>query len=151
MARFDREHTDLVAAMQQAIAEIDAMKEDLRIAAEKDLLDFAVNVAGKLTFAIGRLHRESARANLRRAVELVGAATHVTIRVHPCELASMNTFAEALLRRSDASRAVSIVADDSLAAGGCQVEAGGTSVDASLETQVDELLSLLLGETRTDA
>lgn len=150
IARFEREHADLVAAMQRTIGEIDARKEDLRIAAEKHLLDFAVTVAGKLTFAIGRLHREAARANLRRAIDLVGAATKVTIRVHPDDRASLETFAESVLRRVEASPEVRIVADDSLAPGGCQVEAGGTSVDARLETQLEELLSVLLGEAPND-
>jgi flagellar biosynthesis/type III secretory pathway protein FliH len=129
--------------MEAAISQIDAMKEDLRIAAEKDLIDFAVSVAGKLTFAIGRVHKEAAQANLQRALSLVASGTDLTVRVNPDDAASMETFAKSVLSRVDASRAVAIVTDETLAPGGCQVMAGKTEIDASLETQVAEMVALL--------
>jgi flagellar assembly protein FliH len=149
--RFERQQDHLVATMQEAIARIDAIKEDLQIAAEKDLLDFAVQLASKLTFAIGRLHRESAVENLERALRLVGSRTDLSICVHPDDVAAMKTFADSVLKRADTSRAVEIVPDDSLAPGGCKVTDEHTSVDATLETQVDEIVALLLGGGKPDA
>ncbi len=143
--RFNTEQDNLVSMMKQALAEIDASKEELRVAAERDVLDFAALVARRLTFAIGRLHHESAQANLRRAIQLVESKTDVTIRVHPDDLASIETFAASLLEQVGASRAVNVVPDDSAAPGGCKVESGRTGIDATLEAQVDEMTSLLLG------
>ena len=148
--RFEQSQADVVAAMEQAITEINAIKQDLRIAAEKDLLDFAVLIAKKLTFAIGRLHRESAVENLERALRLIECNTNLKIRVHPDDIASMQTFTESVLRQADASPVVDIVPDESLAPGGCKVESPGTCVDATLQTQVDEIVSLLLGERASD-
>ncbi|MHC4698605.1 MAG: FliH/SctL family protein [Planctomycetota bacterium] len=141
--RFNKQQVHVVAAMQDAIAQIDAMKEDLRLAAEKDLIDFAVSVAGKLTFAVGRVHREAALDNLRRALPLVASRTDLTIRVHPDDIASMETFADSVLTRADASRVFDIVPDDTLAPGGCKVLSGQTEIDATLETQVAEMVALL--------
>jgi flagellar assembly protein FliH len=149
-ARFDREHADVVAAMTQAVGDIEAMKEALAVEAERDLLEFAVSVARKLTFDIGELHREAGVENLRRAVALVGTATDLTVHVHPDDLDSIRTFADSVLARTAASSAVNIVSDDSLAPGGCRVSTASTQIDATLETQVEEMLSLLLGK-RTDA
>ena len=143
--RFNTEQDNLVSMMKRALAEIDASKEELRLAAERDVLDFAALVARRLTFAIGRLHRESAQANLRRAIELVDSKTDVTVRVHPDDLASIETFAASLLDQVGASRAVKIVSDDSVAPGGCKVESDRTGIDATLEAQVNEMTSLLLG------
>ncbi len=140
---FSKQHADIVAVMQGAVAQVDAMKEDLRIAAEKDLIDFAVSVANKLTFAIGRTRREAALSNLRRALPLVALGTDLTIRVHPDDKASIETFADSVLKQADASRAVTIVTDDTLAPGGCKVLSGRTEIDATLETQVDEMVALL--------
>ncbi|UCE60338.1 MAG: hypothetical protein JSU63_01045 [Phycisphaerales bacterium] len=148
--RFTQQHAGIVASMERAVAEIDAMKEDLRLAAERDVLDFAVSIAGKLTFAIGREHRESATANLRRALELVASQTALTVRVHPDDIASTEMFADSVLRQADASRAVSIVADESIGPGGCQVQSGAMQIDASLETQVSEMVSLLAGSKSED-
>ncbi len=143
--QFKQEHGNIVADFQRAISEIDSMKQDLQIQAEKGLLDFAVLVATKLTFMIGRIHRESAVENVKRAIRLVGSKSDVTIRIHSRDISAMEMFADSAIRRADASRVVSIVTDDSIAPGGCKVESGCTNVDATLETQVDEIVSLLIG------
>jgi len=143
--RFEQQQGHLVEGMQAAIKSIDEIKEGLRIAAEKDLLEFAVQVATKLTFAIGKIHRESAVENLERAIKLVGAQTQLTIHVHPDDVAAMDMFARDVLKQAAVSRAVELVADDSLAPGGCRVDSGGTFIDATLETQVAEIVCLLLG------
>lgn len=149
--QFNQEHADIVADMGRVVAHIDSVKEDLAIAAEKDVLDFAVLLATKLTFEIGRSHHESVVENLERALRLVGSKTDLTIRVHSGDLAAMETFAASVLKQVDAARAVNIVADDSVGRGGCMVESDRTCVDATLETQVDEMVSLLVGKGARDA
>jgi len=150
MKRFTREQSQIVANMQQAIAEIDAVKEDLRIMANRDLLDFAVLIAKKLTFAIGSLHREAATANLERALSLVCLKTELSIWVHPTDLASMETFAPALAEKINSSVAVRVAVDESITPGGCVVRTDHVDVDARLDTQVDEIVTLLLGEGKKD-
>lgn len=149
--QFNQEHADIVADMGRVVAHIDSVKEDLAIAAEKDVLDFAVLLATKLTFEIGRSHHESVVENLERALRLVGSKTDLTIRVHSGDLAAMETFAASVLKQVDAARAVNIVADDSVGRGGCLVESDRTCVDATLETQVNEMVSLLVGKGARDA
>jgi flagellar assembly protein FliH len=145
MESFRQEQGQIVAAMREAVTSIDAVKEDLAIAARRDLLDLALLIARKLTFAIGDSHRESACENLSRALRLVGSQTDLLIRVHPKDLASMEKFAESALAHLRAAHTVKIVADENMAPGGCKVENERTSIDASLETQVREIVSLLLG------
>ncbi len=149
--RFETEQGDVVTSMERAIAEIDAVKEDLKIAAEKDLLDFAVMLAKKLTFAIGRLHPESVVGNLKRALRLVESNTDLTIHVHPDQISSIETFVGSVLKRAGASRVLNIVPDESITPGGCKVDGDRASVDATLDTQVEEIVSLLLGENQSDA
>lgn len=147
---FRQEQTDIVHAMQEAVTAIDTVKEDLAIAARRDLLDLALLIARKLTFAIGDLHPESVRQNLDRALRLVGSKTDLCIRVHPKDLASVEKFAESALAHITAADAVKIVADEEIVPGGCKVESEKTSVDASLETQVNEIVTLLLGGRQDD-
>ncbi len=145
--RFDREHGDLVAALVRAITEIDDIKKDLRVAAEQDLLEFAVRIATRLTFAIGNLHRETVVENVQRALRMVQAKSDVAITVHPDDLDTMRAFAESALTRAASCDSVAIEADSSLAPGGCRVATDRTQVDATLETQVAEIVSLLLGSS----
>jgi flagellar biosynthesis/type III secretory pathway protein FliH len=56
----------------------------------------------------------------------------------------MKMFAAASLEQIKSTRVIDLVVDDSLAPGGCRVTTGRTQVDATLETQVDEIVSLLL-------
>ena len=139
MERFSKQQAGIVSAMRQAVDQISEIKDGLRIAAERDLLEFAVQVASKLTFAVGRVHREAATENLSRALRLVGSKTNLTVRGHPDEIASTRTFAESVLDGIDATAHVNVVADDTLQPGGCKVSTDRSDIDATLETQVEEM------------
>lgn len=144
-ARFQRDQASIVADFTRAIIEIERTKEDIRVAAERDVLDFAVRIAAQLTFRIGEWHRESANENLTRALEFVDDKSDLTIRVHPADLDSMKTFAGEALGALETSKAFQVVSDEGLAPGGCVVEGRKSQVDASLETQAKEIAALLLG------
>lgn len=143
--RFATEQSGLIAAMSAALSEFDAIKRDVRLEAERHLLEFAVRAACKLTFEIGGLHREAAMENVQRAIRTVGSKTDLTICVHPSDAAALETFAEAVLRQAAGSPHVRIAADESLAPGGCRVTAGNCEIDATLETQTAQLAAVLLG------
>jgi len=143
--RFNREHGHLVADLQRVVAEFDARKEELGLAAQRDLLDFAVLLAQKMTYAIGSQHRDAVVENVRRAIECVSRATDLTIRVNSADTAALETFASTALRQVQGSAAVRIQVDDSIAPGGCVVQSDRTEVDARLETQAEEIAALLLG------
>ncbi len=151
LERYESENATIVSVIEEALAGIEADKEELRIAAERDLFDFAVSVARQLTFESGRRDHEAAQANLRRALHLVEARTDLTISVHPDDLAAIETFAAAVLRPAEDAANTKVVADRALARGGCIVRRGETEVDASLETQVNEMVGLLLGGRATNA
>ncbi len=146
--RFDQQHADIVTDITRAVDDIDRVKKNLALQAEKDLLDFALHLASKLTFAIGRLHRQSAQENFRRALRLVGAQTDLTAMVHPQDVESLKIFAPSVLEKMSASHALGVVEDASMSPGGCVVRTERTRVDARLETQLEELTSLLLGDTK---
>ena len=149
--RFNKKHGDIVAVMQHSVEKFEAMKEEIRIAAERDVLEFAVQIASRLTFAIGRLHRESVVENLSRSLRLVGSKTDLTVRVHPEDAESVRTFAQSVLQQMDAARTVNVVEDESLSPGGCKVLSERTDVDATLTAQVSEMVALLLGGKANDA
>ena len=143
---FERQHANIVKHMQQTVTQIVEMKESLRIAAERDVLAFAVKLATDLTFSIGRLSCKSAIENVKRSLRLVGLRTDLTIRVHPDDASAMETYAAAAVRHIEQTSVFAVVTDDSLSPGGCIVETDRSVVDATLETQTQELTSLLLGD-----
>jgi len=148
--RFEQEQADLVADFRRVIDELDAMHVELRESAERGVLELAIQIATKLTFSIGRLHREAAVENLRRALTLVLENERLHIQMHPADLEAIRTYAESTIRRTNASTSLAFEPDESIAAGGCKIAGHKTDIDATLETQVRELVSVLTGEGRSD-
>ncbi len=143
--RFTAEQAQLISAMTAAIDAFEGIKQEVRIAAEHDVLELAVQIATKLTYDIGKMDHEAAKANLTRAVDLIGSKTDLTIRLHPEDADAMRTFAETVLTDADKTRSIRTVRDESIARGGCKVSSEEAQVDATLETQIAEMISLLLG------
>jgi len=150
MAKFDQQHSRLIADVTRVLDEMDARREGIELAARRELLDFAIAIAGKLTHRIGAMNRESVVENLRNAIQLVGSRTDLTIRAHPDDLAAIEEFAESVLYGVGNNRGVHIVPDEKIAPGGCVVNNETTTVDATLETQMDEIVALLVGKASED-
>lgn len=146
MAEFRERHEGAARAMAAAAATIESMKDDLRIAAERDVLDLALLIARKLTFEFGRVHREAATANLQRALALVDRRTDLSVRINPADRETLETFAASLGRTVKDGGHVRLVDDPAVAPGGCVVESGPTEVDATLETQLEQVVAVLAGD-----
>ena len=143
--RFNQQHQQLVDSLSNIIDAVDAQKRDVAIAAEQDVLAFAIQLATKLTFRIGACHGASAAANLERAIELIGTKQDLTAHISPDDHEAMKTFAADLTDRLGTSTRVNLVADESIDPGGCTVCNDISHVDATLRTQIDEIVALLLG------
>lgn len=150
LKRFEKENATVVRDLQRAIDELDAIQDNVRETAERDLLSLAVKVASKLTFAIGEVHREAAARNLDRVLALIGTKDVLVVHVNPADLESIRTYAKSALQHARTSSMVSIEPDDRMAPGGCKVTGRRIEIDATLETQVDELVSLLIGGRNKD-
>ena len=120
LKQFGEEQVGLVSLMRQVIASFEEVKRDLAVTGERDLLEFAVTVAKKLTFAIGDLNRDAARQNMTRALAMIGAQTDVVVRAHPADLDALDRFAQSVASDLDHARSIKVVADDAIAPGGCR-------------------------------
>lgn len=148
--KFDRQHGAIVEDMKRAIGKINEIEVDLRIDSERDLLEFAVQFAGKMTYAIGGLDGKAVKENFQRAVRYVRSKRDLTVRLHPQDESAFHEFAPEVMAHFDDSVNFRLKTDGSIAPGGCVVEADGTIVDATLETQMDEMVALLLGKGSND-
>lgn len=148
LAKFEAEQTQVVADLQRAVDALNELRAEVQATAERDLLSLAATVARKVAFTAGEANSEAATENLRRALSLIGDKNGLVIRVNSADLAAIRTYAKTALAYVDDSQAVSIVVDDALAPGGCKVEKQHIEIDASLETQTDDLVALFVGRSR---
>lgn len=142
---FLKEQQNLLSDLQKLLSEVDAERENLLISAERNLLDFAISLSSKLTFAIGKEYRESAIENAKRAIQLIGTKSNLNVRVHPDDIEAMEKFSKSMVKQIGESAVLNLLPDESMAPGGCMVMNEHSDIDARLETQVDELVALLAG------
>ena len=81
---------------------------------------------------------------MARALALVHERSNIAIHINPIDLSALEQFGETELHSLTGGRDVRLIADASLARGGCVVRTPRTEIDASLETQIEEIVSLLL-------
>jgi len=144
--RFDEQHAAIVRNFERLADQLESQREALFVAAKRDLLDFAIGVATKLTYRIGSLDSQAAVANLDRSLQLVQSKRDLTVRAHPDDLAAIEEFASSALPRLRGEGGLMAIADASIDRGGCVVQHETGEVDATLSTQIDELVGLLLGD-----
>ncbi|HUU83404.1 MAG TPA: FliH/SctL family protein [Phycisphaerae bacterium] len=149
--RFNREHAELAASMSAVIDAFERQRQDLLIAANRDLLEFAVFVAGKITHRIGCIDRDTAAGAVRQALRLVGGKTDLTVRANSADLEALRRFAAQRVEEFGDRAHVALVQDDSISPGGAKVTCGRTEIDATLETQLEQITTLLLGSVKPQA
>ena len=143
--RFNAEHADLAASMAAVIESIEGQKRDLLIEANRDLLEFAVTLASKVTHRVGELNREAALANAEEALRLVGCNTDLTVRINPRDADTLRRFSREVADELGGKQHLTITEDELIAPGGAVVNAGGMEVDAKIETQLEQITTLLVG------
>lgn len=144
--RFAEEQARLIEALTGVVGKLEASKSEVVSKAERELLEFAVTAASKMTFAIGERRCEAVAENFKRALRLVAGQSVLRVRVHPQDEESLRVFAPQALSAVSQSEALSFETDEAIAPGGCVVEGRTTRVDATLDTQIAEMTRLLLGE-----
>lgn len=147
--RFRAEQADVGRLFSNAVTAIDGMKRDLLIEAQRDVLEFAVQVAERITKRTVVLDASSVTANLQEVLRFVGAATDLTIRVSPRDAETMRRFAAESVEELGKSTHVRIEEDETVDPGGCVVTTDRTEVDATIASQLDQIVSLLLSRPAT--
>jgi flagellar assembly protein FliH len=143
-AEFTAAQGQLVQALQQLLAEYDAQKRDLFIAARQDVLNFALQVAEKVTRRIGQVDREAVLGNLDAALRLVESKTNLVAHVNPADVATAAQFAASFRDAAGQSVNFSIVGDSAIAPGGCRLTTPDAEVDATIDSQLAEIAAVMI-------
>lgn len=145
--RFEGEIGHVRDTLTTLVTELEHRKRDLLIAARHDVLEFAVTLARRVARRVGELDRSAATANLEEALGLVSSKTDLTVRVNPLDGEAMRRFAEVQSQSLENLAHLRVVEDPEVTPGGCKVSTAATQIDAGIDTQMDEIVRLLLGGT----
>ena len=144
-AAFDKDLAHLADNLTAVVREVSDQRLDRLHAAERDLLSFAIDIAGRVTKVVGEANPDAARENLRSALRLVLAKSDVTVRVHPADLSTLRLFAAQRADENAALPHITFVEDEVVSRGGVQVVTEAGRIDATLEAQMDQITRALTG------
>jgi len=109
-----------------------------------DLLRLALAIAERIVFRTVEIDPTVIEDQMAEALSLLARRSAVTIRINPADMDHAKTVLPELVSRMHQCEHAALVADESLTPGGCTLQAGTTTIDASIETQIDRIVSALL-------
>lgn len=136
----------LSRSLQAAMEEFSMQKDNLFMLAEKDLLQLSLLIARKIIAREIEADRHVTVDNLKRCFEVLSVRKNVTVRVAPQVLDIVESALPELSRAAGALSSVKIEADEGVSPGGCLITAGQGTLDATIETQLAEVETILFGK-----
>lgn len=109
-----------------------------------DVLRLALAIAERVVFRTIELDPTVIEDQMAEALSLLARRSAVTIRINPGDMEQAQTVLPELVARMHQCEHATLVADESLTSGGCMIQAGTTTIDASIETQLDRIVAALL-------
>jgi len=125
----------VLGRLARSIEEIAGLKARLRIEAEREVVELAVAVARRVLRRELHVDPEALLGLVKAAMEKASQREMTEVRVHPSHAALVR----AHLARIGAPEAIEVVADASLEPGAVILETARGTIDASLETQLEEI------------
>lgn len=148
--KFDQELGHLSDTLTALVTEFSEQRARRLREAESDFVDFALQIASRVVKSIGELDRDVAPQNLQSALTMVMAKSDATVRAHPDDLVSLKQFAKDLADRLVDLPHIIFVEDSSIAPGGVMVVTEDGEVDATLETQLQQIATSLMSGRRSE-
>ena len=134
-------------------AALDRLEQDRRamlVEARQEIVHVAALVAERVTRRAVELNEDGVEPMLEAVLEPIAVATSVKVTVHPDDLVLAREALPAVVRRFGTPGDVSIEGDASAPRGTCIARlAGGGSVDASIDTQLERLIRAMVGDDVT--
>ncbi len=136
--------TQLINGLTKAAEDLNASRKQLEAGAMTEVIKLAVSIARRVTKQYGELDPNVLTANVSEAMKLVVHSTDVRIAIHPSQRDTLTSVLPQLKMKWPSLEHVSLVEDQSIAAGGCRIRSGQGEVNADLDIQVNKIAADLL-------
>ncbi len=142
----------LDATWTAALERLEHDRRAMLVEARREIVRLAALVAERVTRRVVELSEDGVEPMLEAALEPIASATAVKVFVHPDDLVLAREALPAVVRRFGTPGDVSIEGDATAPRGTCIARlAGGGSVDASIDTQLERLIRAMVGEDTSPA
>lgn len=145
VARIDAELATLQAELARALRHIGELEASLTARLQSTMLELALSAAERIARErIGADDPVAARA-LREALDALPTIDGVVARVHPADIAAIQSELSAEIDR----QSLRLVPDESIERGGCLVGSASGIIDATLGVALDAVRAAAEGRTDT--
>ncbi len=132
----------VLESLQQVLGRMDRLLEDLCERHEGEMVRVLFAVTRKILHHDLPLPETVVRKTLQAAFLQVIEARNIVLHLHPKDHQSLLSRPEpAISATSEDSKCVQLVADPSIARGGCLLETAYGEIDATLDSQLDEIIA----------
>ena len=149
----DKGRNEVIAAhrekVHQATVALSTVVEEMKRLRQRDVEQMEMETV-RLALAITKriIGQEAENGNVIRhvvklAMEKAADQRHLTLRLHPEDVETVNAFQEDLLMGDDMTAILKIEADDAILRGGCIIETKLGDVDARIDRQIRVIEDLL--------
>ncbi len=121
--------------LAQVLGEMAALKQKLRRDTEAEVVKLSLAVARRILYRELNADPDSIRGVIHAALERLRRREIFRVRVHPSAMRAM----EDCLQVTDSSNPITVIADSSLGPGGIVFETAAGELDASVDTQLQEI------------
>ncbi|MFH1549797.1 MAG: FliH/SctL family protein [Planctomycetota bacterium] len=132
--------------LQQILAQTEVKRESLFADARKSILRFAIKVAEKIVRARVEVDDEAVLRNIEAAVDLIAQERKLQICINPSEAEVVQEYVPHLKSSSPRFESIHITPDESIGRGCCIVRTEAGQVDATVQTQFEEIEKQLIQE-----
>jgi flagellar assembly protein FliH len=134
----------LCATLAQAAQELEVSRLQLESDAKQAVVSLAIAIAQRVTKRMGLLDPKVAEANISEALRLVVHTADVRIAVHPSQKEVLAQVLPRIKTEWPDMKHVELIADGTLAPGGCRIFSGGGQIDGDLDLQLNRIANELI-------
>lgn len=131
-----------------ALGAVEEEREQVIREAKSDLMLFACAFAERVTKRVIELDHTVVDAQLEAALKLVLGSTRLSVVVHPGDREVCERIAPVLARRRVSESPVEFLEDESLGRGSVVLRTDKGTIDATVDTQIERIVSALVGTER---
>jgi len=131
-------------ALASALEEVSRLRRSIMQNSSNDMLQLVMTIARQVLQVEVSVKPEAILATIERALQASTNADHFHVRVHPDNLALVREKKPFFLSRITGLKNINFEGDAEIAPGGCRVESEFGDVDATIDTQLEEIRRFLL-------
>ncbi len=142
--RFSEQIKTTLPALTQAAGALRAERDRWLLRWERAAVELGVAIAEKLLKSNLAARPELAGGMIAEALQLAAGQPQLKVRLHPTDLERLGPHADEVVRQLTACGTPELIADATIAPGGCFIDTQHGEIDARLEIMLERISSELL-------